>query len=527
MGDNFINSQNFVKDLTTIYSAFTNEIKSYRSQTTIETLAGLSSLSDDTILVNTSPATNNAQESYCSCFYRLLGLPVISPSGLYSPGYSPDTQSKDKRLRRFTIANEIIKTEKGFTPLGSLLLERERFPQTQLATFQQQNANSSALVLSGAIKLLSPFNVLSDSSGPFDPDSQHILYRVTPEIQALVPDSTIIATGNFQHILKPFFADPRADFSVRPDRFRVAVPFLTDDERKISQSVSHVRPLIEKVCRIRLVAGNKSDATDKLKAFLDSKTDAQITDEDIINISGGTGTILQSDNYIQANLINIINTVIDILVESYTTLDEVRQQINWIPMPNAQGVQEGFTTIPYPQGGELQTKLEKRINTLNTFKRISETEAGIIEQQLGDSVFSQIDAIAFGGLIKNMPTAYDTEIANATDNISGESERAQEALFNIGVITGYHIGIGLIDMLAIYTALWKIPTEYLVDMMDTDSFNRMWNIPTLRSEQVVKRNGNSGALLHDPSDIALKFETQVRELLDYADKRFHDKINNS
>ena len=181
MGDNnSSDSQDIIQEFNDIYNSFVTEVKSYRSQTTVETLAGLSKIDDNTILINTSPATIEPQESYCNCFYRLLGLPVISSSGLYSPGYSPDMQLKDKRTSRFNIANEIIRTDKGFTEVGNLLLEREKFPQSQIAIFQQKNQNSSALALAGAVKLLSPFNLINKSIPPFDSD-----YQLSPRVNAL------------------------------------------------------------------------------------------------------------------------------------------------------------------------------------------------------------------------------------------------------------------------------------------------------------------------------------------------------
>lgn len=518
MGDDntYFDNQNLVKKIDRIWAAFSGEIETYRSFTTRESLIGLRILSDANVTNAKVKGDINAQESYCNCFYRLLGLPVISDGGLYNPGYSPEQAKEDPRKQRYNIANLIPQRMKD------LMLQREIFAQDQIQKFASQDENAAAISLVLATHIPATFNPMNENTNPLEPDTQVVTYGIPETIKQLLQGKVTISGVSFQRLIKPFFTDPRADFLVQPNRSQIAIPFLTDAERQANNA--HVRPLIEKVCRVRFTIGNSADAgVDFKKAIEEIKNDSSFTEKTLVKITGNIGSYFQSDDYIQRSLFNLIDTVTDVLADSFTTIGKVTHKINWIPKPSRLGATDGFSTTPFPQNTEGQTDLERRLSLIKMHSLNAKSEFNMIQRQLGGSAFSEIDSVVFGGLIQSIPTIYEDELTRLEEEIGGEAKRAEEALKNIAIITGSTLGLGLLDMLAVYTALWTIPKAYLADMLDDDSFARMYEIPQLRSEHVeARRNGR----IHAPLDVLTTFETKVREILDYSTARFQKKHSN-
>ena len=76
---------------------------------------------------------------------------------------------------------------------------------------------------------------------------------------------------------------------------------------------------------------------------------------------------------------------------------------------------------------------------------------------------------------------------------------------------GEFSGLGLIDIVAILTALWTIDQKYLVNMLDEYTFNRMYKNVELRNPVVEARK--SGSIINGIK-VLKEFENKVKQYLD-------------
>lgn len=87
----------------------------------------------------------------------------------------------------------------------------------------------------------------------------------------------------------------------------------------------------------------------------------------------------------------------------------------------------------------------------------------------------------------------------------------------IEIITGEISGLGLVDILAIYTALWSIKIEDLLDLLDEDSFNRLNTFnPGLRTKDVNDRQQRAPAVVTAIEAL----EGRVKNILTFADSLY-------
>jgi hypothetical protein len=103
------------------------------------------------------------------------------------------------------------------------------------------------------------------------------------------------------------------------------------------------------------------------------------------------------------------------------------------------------------------------------------------------------------------------------------AEEAFIAMGNIETITGEISGLGLIDILSIYTALWAIDIDTLIGFLDDDSFQRMITFnPTFANISAIssRKNGNKITI----TTILSKFEDKVSSLLSFADKLIANQL---
>ena len=105
------------------------------------------------------------------------------------------------------------------------------------------------------------------------------------------------------------------------------------------------------------------------------------------------------------------------------------------------------------------------------------------------------------------------EIENISFTYSSVDEKgtkAVKALSNIEKIIGEGSGLGLIDVLAVYIALWSIDIGALVGLLDDRAYGRMLeNNPELKLPNGTSRLGVVESLT--------QLQTQVHRVLAFAD----------
>jgi hypothetical protein len=93
-------------------------------------------------------------------------------------------------------------------------------------------------------------------------------------------------------------------------------------------------------------------------------------------------------------------------------------------------------------------------------------------------------------------------------------------LKNVEIVTGEISGLGLIDILAIYSSLWTIDINYLINLLDNSSFNRLYKYnPTLRSQEIINRFNNQTINI---STVLQTLQNLISEVLIFADEKFKE-----
>lgn len=530
-GVEFYDNQTVELDLDTLYRSFIDEIDAIRSRFATPDQIGLTQLDAEKIQSAVSSgranSNNTPQESRCNAFYRLLGLPIFSENGLYNPGHHPDLNTnKDLLDKRLSIANSLLSNQ----ALQLKLSQREAFPKTMLGVFAKQDNNASLLAYS--VKFLRPITNLIENDNPLAVEEQSYPFKQRLD-GAQHTENYTTPGGSIFHILKPFMPDPRIDFIVYPSWLRVAVPFLPDDRRKASNGVFYKAPFIEKVCRVRLAIRNQdSELPDLEKVAQDIKDNKSFTDQEMLNMVNGISRFYRSESYILDNLIKVFRILVDALFDAVQAIDTVESKIHWVPIPNANGMEAGVTSSTFIPNDPNGMKIDKELDRLTKLKAVNDNEIDLLKTDLGvatdgavsSSAFSALDNIAFGSILSNVPTKFDNQITQLTNLHDQLGTKASKALRDIGIIMGDTTGLGLLDMYAIYAALWTVDKTTLVGMLDDDAFARLQEIPELQSTEVVARGEGS---TQQPITTGTKFQTKVLEMYNIIDNLLKAKIGNA
>ena len=478
-----------------------------------------------------SPSVNTTKlmESRPHAFYRLLGLPVVAGTEFYNPGFDPKAENADIRTQ---INGKVDNTKSQ---------DREKHLTFMQTLFGRQDATASfmALVMS---KIAKPFKEEAFSIPARTAFIQAFVAKYTSMQDALSAAAAIVATSKVGatfngglHALKPLQTDPALEMSVMPYDNKICVPFLPDKEStKISSSPQKylLRPGMEYILRARLIdsvpdtvflqelenvltqvkEGNQpaDSNAQALKATLTALAEANdIENADINAIFEGFGATQAS---ITTQLIKTMKTMVDELIFSYDEIDKISRNITFFPLPPAEGPEKIGTVKDI--GGF--TPLELTIVQLQIKKLNADSDIKISSTDLGTF------ATPFINLEK--VTVYEDQITEKTQLKNSFVTRGLTALRTIEIITGEVSGLGLIDILAIYTALWTIKTEELLGLFDDDSFNRLYaNNPSLQSADAVSSRNSGGGL--SITDAMTALETRLDNILSFVDILIQNKFN--
>lgn len=483
------------------------------------------------LIINTE-----AVESRVHAFYRLIGFPILDKQGrYYNPGFN-STRSLSEEKKDSINTNQDSK-------ILLLMLTRENHIRFLQKVFSQEDISSSILsLLMGSHP--KPFNVFDKSEQTFkviersdelehiridnanlnsDIDAAKTFFSNSPITQNI--DSNI-------HILKPFQVNPLLEFTVMPSNNLIAVPFLKDAvaaQSSASPKIVHDRPGIEYILRARLadttpdkyfllnmkniLSQEKSSSptfisdtnTEVLKDTLFALADQNNIDN--VDITSLFQNITNTEANIIKQLIKTIKVVIEQLHNSVLELDKVRLKINFLPIPDKHGP-ENIGSI---RNTVANTKLDNQIIQLTIKKLNSETQIQT-QQNLGTFASSSFN------LEKN--DTYTEQLSQATQLRNDLGNSGLNHLRIIEIITGEVSGLGLIDILAIYTALWSINIEDLLGLLDQDSFDRLYNYnPDLHSSPVANKTRSN------INDALFALETRVGNILSFADKLYSNSLS--
>lgn len=440
--------------------------------------------------------TPQYQESRCHAFYRMIGFPIVAPGGssFCSPGFDPNINLNPSAASAY---QSTVNAFSNNITLTNQSKQREQVPIFYSKIFAAGGLNSQGDAL-GSMFVRSFANQFS-STGPLETDpaqQQDVPERMDTVFKFYGPQGfSLENTISFQsllsqHYLKPFIVDPRIDTAVKPIKNKICAPFLKDkSQTKIFKSSdgssdSLQRPYIERVISVRFnnqnLAGQQS--AQYIQTLLsDIRNNNNQVDPDLLAATSDPDSqIYNNELVIFNNYYKIIRIVIDELVSSIRDVQSVRQNINFDPIPSTKtgvegGVDGGGKLASITPNDPNNKKWETNIITMMQNQAINNAilDAGLQGvPDPGDFAFSNLDDSVFS-MQKNIQQSYEDKISKLTGYRNQLGDGGITDLRNIEIIMGEFSGIGLIDMLAIQAALWIMPANSLLGLIDSNAFSRM------------------------------------------------------
>lgn len=534
-------------DIEELFNKFVKPIDAIRSMAkpSIVNSSNLNSINNEFIDLQVS--NSEIFESRISAFYRMLGFPVVGDELFYNSGFDPDqTKSFEKKQK---IKKNYIKN----TDLYNFIQKRENIYFDKIKVFSNFDLKSS--IYSILLRHVPQFKLISTNS-PFEIDNQNfeILDRKN-EIQIIannnpnIKDKIISFIGypltNSNKLLKPFIVDSRINATVMPLEKNICVPFLELKENtQIEKNIYLNRPGIELIIRQRLL--NTSTNTLFLKQVeniikqtkqpgidtTDLSSFSLIDSLEILSennkITDNTKNIIKNFTDVQITNINYLTKTIKFLIKDLiSSIDEINRsihEINWLPLPSKDGpitglvgAKNGFFGVKLFNSSLLEQKmLELKIKKLNAERQI------ISFNDVGEFASPFYSSNTFEN-----SNSYSDQILELENKKNKISENAFLALKKIEMIVGEIAGIGLIDVLSIYLALWSIDVKTLISFLDDESFDRMYNnISEIRFIPEVAQRKSSGSLMKI-SDTLKNFENVFANIQSFVDKNFQYYIGNN
>lgn len=484
-------------------------------------------------LDNANVDNSSAQESRAHAFYRSIGLPVIDQDGnFYNPGFNP------KRSEKIRIQNNSI-ADRAYESIKKMAQLRESSARSRYDTFRRQGINASVYTLALSVldsKNIKKFQVMNKSADFTIVDEQKFtIGKRKSYIKANYSASDGSELGTFfesgSHMIRPLVCDSAIEKTVMPASRLVCEPFLASDyDTVLELDIFLQRPKIEQILRLRL-SDNVDEAaildesiflmdpsanisglalTDLRRVALALLDDNNISDQDLLDKINASNVELVFIN----NIVRTMKMAIDILINSIETVSVVAKNIDWTPISLSAGPLFGTDIGSLIAKKTMSTELERRIINLSLKSQNSSRQFTPANLKLGNYALGSFD---------NMEKLFENELMDAKEQKNEFIRLGSNALRAIEIITGEISGLGLIDVLAVYAALWSIDLDVLISLLDNNAFNRLYdNNKSLRNSNVVSRH--NGSPKYSVKDAIIKLENRVINILAFADRLLEQKL---
>jgi hypothetical protein len=518
-------------DIDVLINKFIKPIERYRSKSSPNVKMPLDSASNDIVSAN----PNIPQESRAHAFYRILGLPAIEPSGrFYNTGYTGKNKTTLIENNDRTFPNDINNNIPE--NVKNAISKRESSSRDRYGKFYTANSDSSiysiALAVPNGTRLFMCMDKNIDALNNFDKQTVKIPER-TKFIKTRYKKNDGSDIGqtydSVEHILRPFMTDPVLSAKLKPSSgessVMVAAPFLDKKDLEYERGKYVKRPGIELILRLRLRQQNiiqNSDtnfqqsittyegdiSVNKKREIAAILSNTGINDVDVDRILKGTSNIELNtlDDFVKS-----FKGIISYYMECLETVERTSKQIIWTPLSNEGGPEFGTTITTgfvKPVAFQDSWELERRIANLEA-KALFATN----QLELGDGLSYGDFTIPFS---QELAKTFTKQIQEEKNKRSNLEEGASSALSVIEYISGEVSGLGLIDIFAIYMAMWSVNITVLLNLIDDDAVDRLYNIKTIRTKEVIERKGKAGEAVKYYKE----FEERIMSILSYADKLY-------
>ena len=485
-------------------------------------------------------SSQTPQESRTHAFYRILGLPSIGTDGsLVSPGFCPSLSAQDKdRAQNLKISEEVKQAQ----------VNRENDFMDNAAVFA--NGTQSACIFSLCLSVPNgqrAFSVVPAS----DTTSIQSLDTIPQQVQSLpnrvmyisstfkysdgfsIPENDVFNTVS--HPLAPFMTDPVINANLDPksgsQSVMVAAPFLkySDTEHESNKYLN--RCGLEMILILRLREQNSSSETQatldniETEALPDISNVSQkeiaaalsnigVDTVDVTQVLNGAGQI---ELYTLNDLVRAFKKLIHLYVQAIETISNISNEIMWVPLCKTGGPESGTsvsTLFVIPNQFIDSWNLERRIRQLQVKSSLATKQ-----YEMGNTsdcqplTLSNFTIPSFNSVRKVM----DDSLSEANSQRDQLEADGSNALKTIEIISGEVSGLGLIDIIAVYMALWSLDVPTLLNLIDDPAATRLNSIGELKNGQTQKRAsttpGNAKAAY---GALALRVQT----ILSYADRLY-------
>lgn len=469
--------------------------------------------------------TGNFIESRTHAFYRMAGFPVVSQDGFYNSGHNPDHGSS--LSNRTSVDNSLRNKNPDIINLAGI---RENDALSRRLIFDKQNTISSAYTL--LMRNQKTFLIADINKEPFYVDYQkQVISGRKEDIESFnissEDKSTIKSVAeSVSHILKPFIVIPDIENAVAPNyKRRVCVPFLRNvKDAKTTSEIYLKRPIIEYILRKRLeITGTDTTFLNVAKNLLQTNTTSNNYSNiktALLAISGETDISvvnkdildkIQGFTEVQSSTIILFTKSIQSLIIEYDKnireYDQIINEYSIQPIPHKSGPEFGGKI---KENGNIKQKsqLDQRIASLKLNRLISQMQSQLHEN-IGNDYFAS-------AVVADINKDFDESIKKLESERDSNGARAINNLKIIEIIGGEISGLGLIDILAIYTALWTINIEDLLGLLDNIAIVRLNEyFPYLSNSNVKTQISQSRP---DIFTVLSNFEKVLFNILSYSDK---------
>ena len=510
-------------DINSLIQKFIIPIDKFRSRNAPNVNSGIVKQSHQVI-------SNELQESRAHAFYRMLGLPVIAPNGkFFNPGFNP-LRSVEETKRQIDISAAIPQN------VRDIVGKRESQARARVGVFSRANLNASIYSLALATpRGQRQFMVMDESINPLENGDLQV--KAIPNRAEFITkrykkrDGSEIAIPSYisspSHILRPFMTDPVISANLAPKSgsqcVLIAAPFLGTNDTEYERNKFVKRPGLEFILRLRLRQQNINEQNgismdqinlDLIKEDISENRQREIAatlsnvgvdDADVKQVLEGAGLL---ELYTLNDLVKTYKGLINLYVNSIEIIERTYKEVIWAPLSNEGGPERGtdiYTGFILPKKFLDSWEIERRILQLNSKAAIAKTQLEI-DDELSYSDFAISE-------FQNVANVFEERIQEAKDERARLEAEASNALRVIEYISGEVSGLGLIDVFAIYMALWSVPVSVLLDLIDDEGVQRLRDIKELETADVRSRASRIGS----PVDAYTTLEKRIISILSYGD----------
>ena len=460
------------------------------------------------------------KESRCHAFYRMLGLPTIAPDGTF---FSPGFPLVDEEHR------QEISDKMQDSNIKNAIAEREISAQKRLSLFSTRSSDTVVFsiamgVSDGQRKFTIDVGTLSDATSK--PQTIPARTQYINKFFQNVDGSSI--TNTFQsvsHQLAPFITDPIIAQNVEPksgsNSILVGQPFLDKSDLEFESGKYAKRPGLEFILRIKLreqltfnslQLGNIANEMPVLVTDANGLINLGINEDDVEKLS----ELGLFDVIAVVDLFKTYIGLINVYYNALNTIENVRKQIIWIPLPGEGGPESGSvvsTSYVQPIRYLDSWNIERRIANLKV-------KAAMAKYQLDLGTNPDDTNLVYGDFsiseFQNVSDTIDADLSNEESKRSALETQGSNALRTIEFLGGEVSGLGLIDVVAIYLSLWSLDTPTLLNLIDDAAAIRLNNISDLQTSDTQSRSSTQA----NAADAYNKLATQVKTILDFGDYVF-------